>query len=342
MLVRPVKIEWISFFALMPVLCIAVNILLFSDAFLTREVLIKSYPVVFVYGFVSWYFHIYVMRRLREKMPSFSQTYRRLLLILLCHTGLTAVTLYLIFWSYDSFHFMGYVMDYDKAKWCVVIAILLTLTASTSWEGSYIYQQWKDSMHENELLQKLNLESEFDSLKNQVNPHFLFNSLNSLSSLIHENPRDAEIFLDKLSKVYRYILNNNRQNMIDLSTELRFLESYHHLLKTRYNNGLNLEIDIDESKNYFLPPLTLQLLLENAVKHNVILKEKPLNVKVCHDGPHRIMVINNLQKKTGKLQYTKIGLADIAAKFKLMNLPEIIISETAGEFTVSIPLTDKL
>jgi len=335
---KPTKIEWISFFVLMPVLCVAINYLLFGENYLDRNVLLKSYPVVFVYGFASWYLHILVMHLLRLGLPGFSDTSRRLLILLTSHILLTSGTLFLIFWSYDLVNYLGYVIDPAKARWCLVIAILLTLTATSTWEGSYIYQLWKDSVREKELLQKSNLQSEFDSLKTQVNPHFLFNSLNSLSSLIHENPKDAELFLDEMSKVYRYILKNNHQELIDLHTELDFLHSYHHLLRTRYNKGLHVSIDVTDGADYFLPPLTLHVLVENAVKHNIILKEKPLYITITRDGQERIVVKNNIQKKSVKVISGQEGLVNIAAKYKLLNQPEVIISENGTEFSVSIPL----
>jgi len=338
---KPNRIEWISFFALMPVLDIAVNWLLFGPRFISMEVLIKSYPLITVYGFISWYLHIYVMRMLRIRFPLFSQTDKRLIILLGTHVSLTAGTLFLIFWTYSYFNFLGYVLDYHQAKWCLVIAILLTLTATGTWEGSYIYQLWKESLKEKESLQKMNLQQEFDVLKNQVNPHFLFNSLNSLSSLIHENPKEAEVFLDEMSKVYRYILKNDHQDLIELETEIRYLHSYHHLLKTRYGKNLILDVRIPEtSDGSFVPPLTLQILLENAVKHNVIMKEKPLHVTIDYEGSNgnRIVVKNNIRKKTVRIQSNKTGLANIAAKYKLLHQPEVVIHETPDEFSVSIPL----
>jgi len=336
---KPAKIEWLTFFALSPVLVTIMNRLLFADNFLSIELLLKSYPLIFIYLLISWYLHVTVMHILRLKLPLFNQTYKRILYLFSSHIFFTTSSLLLIFWTYNHFHLFGYVIDYDKAKWCIVIGVVLTFVATSTWEGSYIYQLWKESLREKELLQKMNLQNELDALKSQVNPHFLFNSLNSLSSLIQENPHDAEKFLDEMSKVYRYILKNNEQELIDLSTELKFLQSYQHLLKTRYRDGLHIAVEAEKnSETYCLPPLTLQLLLENAVKHNVIMKNRPLKVTIAYEGNERLIVKNNLQKKTSKIPSNKVGLTNIAMKYKLLNQPEVIISETTEEFSVSIPL----
>jgi LytS/YehU family sensor histidine kinase len=149
----------------------------------------------------------------------------------------------------------------------------------------------------------------------------------------------AEKFLDELSKVYRYLLRNNEGELINLSTELQFIESFVHLLKTRYGDALQMTISVDEvAKNLLLPPLTLQLLVENAVKHNIIDKQMPLLITLETDDQLWLSVSNNLQKKSISLPSNKVGLSNIAGKYKLLEQPSIIISETKEKFTVSIPL----
>lgn len=336
---KPDKVEWITFFVIAPLLVIIMNRLLFGDAYLNSNVLLKSYSFLSIYIFISWYLHVTVMHILRIKYPTFDQTRERITILFLSHIFLTSSSLFMIFWTYDYFNFLGYVIDYGVTKWCLVIGIAVTLLATSTWEGTYIYKLWKESLHEKEILQKMNLQSEFDALKSQVNPHFLFNSLNSLSSLIQENPAHAEKFLDEMSKVYRYILRNNQMQLIDLETELKFLQSYYHLLKTRHNEGLFLNIDIKEKiTDWFLPPLTLQLLLENAVKHNIVQKEQPLLVSIGLTNDDWIEVRNNIQKKTVKVPSTRLGLLNISNKYKLLNMPDIKIDDGVDEFRVCVPL----
>ena len=141
-------------------------------------------------------------------------------------------------------------------------------------------------------------EQEFENLKSQVNPHFLFNCFNTLSSLIQEDKKEAEKFLDELSKVYRYLLTNNEDGVSTVEKEVKFLESYYRLLKTRYGDGLHINIEIDKRYYpYLLPSLSLQLLVENAVKHNVVSRQKPLTIEVFTAAGNKLVVNNNLQRK---------------------------------------------
>ena len=241
---KPAKIEWLTFFALSPVLVTIMNRLLFGDNFLSIELLLKSYPIIFIYLLISWYLHVTVMHILRLKLPLFNQTYKRILYLFSSHIFFTTSSLLLIFWTYNHFHLFGYVIDYDKAKWCIVIGVVLTFVATSTWEGSYIYQLWKESLREKELLQKMNLQNELDALKSQVNPHFLFNSLNSLSSLIEIDKKKAIEFIHGMSKVYRYILESNDHELNTLQNEVDFIRSYFYLLNTRFGENLKEEIDI--------------------------------------------------------------------------------------------------
>lgn len=206
-------------------------------------------------------------------------------------------------------------------------------------EAVFYFHRLVQSEREAAALRKENLQTQLDSLKQQVNPHFLFNSLNTLSYLIGDDTERAEEFLDELCKVYRYLLRSNEQELIDLRTELRFIRSYYHLLKTRYGESLQLVVDIDPMyETYWLPSLTIQLLLENAVKHNIVDKAKPLLVTVS-TGPDGLLTVqNNLQRKLQPLPSTQVGLRNIMTKFQLLNHGEVIISETAYQFTVSFPL----
>src|SRR5207302_10574389 len=135
----------------------------------------------------------------------------------------------------------------------------------------------------------------------QINPHFLFNSLSSLSSLIADDHKRAEKFVDELASVYRYLLQTNEKELTTLAKELEFINAYFHLLKTRFSDGIQMELNVDNKyDDFLLPPLTLQILLENAVKHNVILPDKPLIIKVYTDEADNLIVLNNLQKKNSQ------------------------------------------
>lgn len=206
-------------------------------------------------------------------------------------------------------------------------------------ETRYHFARLRFMEMEKDRLEKEKLKSELHRLKEMVNPHFLFNTLNSLSALISENPRQAEIFLDELTRVYRYLLRNNEVEITTLSNELQFMRSYFHLLKTRYGDGIHFVTDVNlQPDEWLLPPLTLQLLVENAVKHNRLMKDQPLTIHIFTTQNNELVVSNNIQKKDTVVESTRIGLENINAKYRLMQRPGIVVDHSADTFSVTIPL----
>lgn len=192
---------------------------------------------------------------------------------------------------------------------------------------------------EKEKLEKEKLKADLHHLKEMVNPHFLFNTLNSLSALISENPRQAETFLDELTRVYRYLLRNNEVDLISLTNELQFIRSYNHLLKTRYGESLQIITDIKlQTDEWLLPPLTLQLLVENAVKHNRLMKDQPLTIHIFTTPNNELVISNNIQKKDTAVDSTKVGLQNINAKYRLLQQPGIVVDSAGNTFSVTVPL----
>ncbi len=191
-------------------------------------------------------------------------------------------------------------------------------------------------------------------LKAQVNPHFLFNSLNSLSALIGIDPARAEVFVDQLATVYRYLLQSNRSGpdavahanltasgLATAADELAFIRSYSYLLQTRFGDGFTLCIDVESAYlGYQLPALTLQLLVENAIKHNVASVRKPLRVEILSLPGAKLQVRNNLQRKQTGVLSNGIGLSNIQTKYSMLGQPAPIIQADAAHFTVVVPLIE--
>ena len=209
------------------------------------------------------------------------------------------------------------------------------------YEVRYRFARLRFVEKEKDKLEKQKLKAELQHLKEMVNPHFLFNTLNSLSALISENPRQAEIFLDELTRVYRYLLRNNEEELTTLANELQFIRSYFHLLKTRYGDSIHIISNIDlQADEWLLPPLTLQLLVENAVKHNRLMKDQPLTIHIFTTRNNELVVSNNIQKKDTVIESTKVGLHNINAKYRLLQQPGIAIDQTGNTFSVTIPLIE--
>lgn len=188
-------------------------------------------------------------------------------------------------------------------------------------------------------LQKENLQSQFEVLKQQVNPHFLFNSLNVLTSLIKVDPDLAELFTERLSKVYRYVLENKEKELVSLSTELEFLNAYQFLLEIRFMEKLFFDIKIDKSfSDYQILPIAIQLLIENAIKHNTFSKAQPLKIEIFVDELQQLNIVNNLNIRETKLVSTGVGLENINRRYALVcdQKPEFI--KTSDYFIAKLPL----
>ncbi len=202
----------------------------------------------------------------------------------------------------------------------------------------FLLEKWRFSLAELERFKKENAEFRFEFLQAQVNPHFLFNSLNTLSSLVYENKEKAASFIRELSDVYRYILENRDREVITVEKELEMLKSYIFLIQLRFEQNLTVTVDISSDNYKFLiAPLTLQMLVENATKHNVISKKKPLNIRIFTDD-NFIMVTNNLQIKELKKYSSKMGLKNIKNRYGYLTDRKLEVIEQADEYIVKVPL----
>jgi LytS/YehU family sensor histidine kinase len=245
----------------------------------------------------------------------------------------------IIFFLYDQLHILGYQLTVIDLWNGLLVGFAVNLVFTTLWEAMYIMDKTRESIAERELLSQMSLQQEFDVLKSQVNPHFLFNCFNTLSSLINEDARKAEVFLDELSKVYRYLLRNNETGLSTLQNELKFIESYSRLLKTRHGEAVQIQVESNSRyDNYLLPSLSLQMLVENAVKHNVLSRNKPLIIDIFLMAGNKLIVNNNLQLRTKKGPSNRIGLDNIRTKYKLLGQSGFHVMQDAKNFTVVLPL----
>ncbi|MDP4255811.1 MAG: histidine kinase, partial [Bacteroidota bacterium] len=223
---------------------------------------------------------------------------------------------------------------------CNFAALICSLTVVAIYESIYFMAELKKSVQEKELLKRESLVAQWNALKTQVNPHFLFNNLNTLSSIIPDNPGQAVDFVQELSKVYRHILEVRDEQSILLSEELDVLKAYAFLLKTRFGENLGISIRVPADRlQQKIVPLSLQILMENAIKHNIVSSAKPLQIDVFAENG-RLVVRNTLQKRHQSNESTGIGLDNIRNRYKLLGGREVDVKEDASSFTVSIPLID--
>ncbi len=222
-------------------------------------------------------------------------------------------------------------------------SFLLTVTIVTLIIGLFMYglqffKLWKQTFLETEKLKRAHVEAQYEALKNQVNPHFLFNSFNVLSTLVYKDPDLAAKFIKQLSITYRYVLDTREQEIIPLKEELKALEAYAFLMKIRFGENLDVHLKVSDSNGEMIVPLTLQILVENAVKHNEISKSNPLKVKVVREGSGYISVRNNLQEKVQAQHKSGIGLENIKARYRFVSKKEIEVKKENGQFEVRVPV----
>ncbi len=207
------------------------------------------------------------------------------------------------------------------------------------YEAIYYYIRLKQSIREEEQAKRVVVQAQLDALRNQAQPHFFFNTLNTLRDIIDQNTReDAKEFVNRLSEVYRFILEAGNANLITLQEELNFAKAYTHIQKERFGDNLKVQWNVSEgAKEQMIIPMSLQLLLENAVKHNVISKAKPLLVSV-DVVKGQLVVSNKIQPKSTQLPTTKLGLKNIESRYKLISDKEVVITKNDGHFRVKLPL----
>jgi two-component system LytT family sensor kinase len=201
----------------------------------------------------------------------------------------------------------------------------------------FVYLQWQEALKREQKLREETLLFQNETLRSQVNPHFLFNSLNTLSSLILTRPEIAEMFTIKLASIYRYILENSTKPKVTLVSEIAFINDYFELHRIRDEEKIEISVDVPDAHKYEIIPVSLQILVENAIKHNAATRESPLVIKITLDDNH-IIVRNNLQRMASQKQSTKIGLKNLSERVRLSYGEELMIEETVSEFIVKVPL----
>lgn len=217
-------------------------------------------------------------------------------------------------------------------------AVLITFFISTFLTARSFFLAWRQSAINEERMKGEVLSAKFETLKNQVNPHFLFNSLNVLTSLVYKDPDLSAKFIKELSNVYRHVIEVKDMEVVSLKQEIEFLLSFTFLLKMRHSEGLNVNINLTKVDDYNVVPLALQMLVENAVKHNIVSGEEPLNIDIYLENQY-IVVHNNLQKKTVReTTSSNVGLINIKARYEYLTDIPVITEESDTDFIVKLPV----
>jgi len=271
-----------------------------------------------------------------KKYPINRQPIKHVVAILAFFTVLSLTTIFIIFLI--NFFFGASSENYWKNRNGIhVIIFLITFFMITLHEGIYLFFRWKESLVTSERLEKENAIANYQSLINQVNPHFLFNSLGTLSSLIASNSENAIKYVDQLSRTYRYILDVGDRDIVLVKEELEFIDSFIYLLQIRFENNLKIDLLLtEETTNKRILPLSLQLLVENVIKHNEISDQNPITIHIIEELDY-LVVINKIQPKNIESNSKPIGLTNLANRYRFFNRKEPLFINENGNFIAKIP-----
>lgn len=277
---------------------------------------------------------------LRARFPSDRDLLKRILISLGVFYLMSAAFISILLLGYDALSLFGYnyqeIHFYKVYSAAVIINTFLTFLN----EAIYRFEKLKETVTHNEQLKKEYLRSRLLGLKSQMNPHFLFNSLNTLSSLIHEDDERAEEFLNHMSKLYRYLLRHRDERLVPLQTEISFIRSYYYLLKQRYCEGIDLSVEMNGGRtDAMIAPYTLQMIIEDAVERNTISRSSPLQVRISGESD-RLVISNSLKCRMGPCIGSE-GMDNVLAKYRLLDSREIEIRQSGDERIISIPLIDQ-
>lgn len=292
--------------------------------------------VATVYATVYWFAVRTVILYFRKRLPKQKQTGKRIIYSLLIITPVYIIANQLLTLLHQR---LGIVEKPGVTDWDFnVISIMLILLVWAIYESIWLYTRWKASIVEQEKLRREYVQSQLEGLRSQVNPHFLFNSLNTLTWLIPEDSDKAVKFVQQLSKVYRYVLEIKDQQLVSVEEELNFLSAYQFLLKERFGDNLRIKVDVPgEYHAQLIIPLSLQMLFENAIKHNVISSQRPLEITLWIED-QKLLVRNNLQRKAQSMDSTQVGLENIRHRYSFYTQKEVSILESEAYFLVALPL----
>jgi sensor histidine kinase YesM len=280
---------------------------------------------------------IFVKKQLRFPLKTYYKSILVLYGFIIVYTTLIAaggILLWLLFSHEDN-------DAYTNVTTAVTAIVIAAIFITNLYEIFYLREQQQDIEKRAEQLNIAKTHAELVALKNQIDPHFLFNSLNTLSYLISSDPVNARLYNDTLARVYRYILINREKNLISVSDEIEFLSNFFYLLKIRFDNAINMVIEIKSlaAEELFLPPISLQIILENAIKHNELNLNNPLTIYVSLSSNH-VVIKNKLIQKTYKPPSTGTGLKNLDNRYKLLTGKTIIVYNNGEDFTVKLPLVN--
>jgi sensor histidine kinase YesM len=297
-----------------------------------------SFLYTIMIAFIIWEGNRFLLFSLRSYFDWIRKPLRKIAVLILSIIFYTVPVSVLLLVGWYKMFSNGPV-NWNIVTQSALIILIAVIFITHVYETIFLVKESENEMIRNEQLERARAEAELEALKNQIDPHFIFNSLNTLSHLIDNNPGKAKQFNDNLADVYRYILQNKARDLVLLREELEFLQHYFLLLQIRFEKAVQLQIHIKEETldQYLIPPISLQILAENAIKHNEFSETDPLLIEMEMKNDE-LIVHNQVRRKMLRKASSKIGLQNLGERYKLTTNKEIVIKEEEKDFTVSLPI----
>lgn len=320
------------------VLSLIVLVVFFSRVYDTPQTFLLGFLWAFSISVTQWIGPVLIIYTLDKRMPWIDKPVTR---------TFTQFSLMLA-WSVSAFVLVQLLMMYliqglpPSVAWkyatdFILYTFLIALFISLVFTAIGFFKAWRNSVLSEAATKAEMMSYKYESLRNQINPHFLFNSFNVLSELVYEDQAQAVKFIRQMSDLFRYVLDSRDQELVSLSEELEFMKSYVFLLKTRFGDKLKLDIDLNPEMNAYIVPMTLQLLVENAVKHNEVSEKFPLSISIRQKDQY-IEVENAVKPKPTGIDSNKTGLKNIVQQFAFFTDKQIEVKSTESHFLVRVPI----
>ncbi len=320
---------------------LAISFAICTECFLSFENLIAGWKSIFlcmIYTYVLAYGCTFIISKLESKYSWLDEPVKKFFLHFSSLLVFSFVVSALLFYGFAYLMFEGEnLLNISDALNQAKLPALISISISAFFTGVDFLRNWKKEAIRAQLFEKEKIATQYESLRNQVNPHFLFNSLNALSELVYDDQDLAVKYIRQLSQVYRYVLDSRDLEAASLEDELNFLDSFIFLQKIRFGENLNIDSKIEKSNSRFILPLSLQILLENAIKHNVVSRDDPLQIKL-YEKDNYLVVTNKLKPRKSIDEGTGIGLNNIKMRYKYLTQNPVKIHENEKDFVVEIPI----
>ena len=337
---EPMVFIWV----MVPYIIVMTLLIFGSCIFNSPGIFLKSFVLSVIYFSIVYGVFGSVAVLIRNRNPGAGDLFRRIRIMLPVFYALNIGAIYGAYFFFNSTGWVECPTRSNMIWWTILYGCVMSTVITFINEGMANWEKWKNSLSEGEKLNNAYQRSKLLGLKGQINPHFLFNCFNTLSGLIEENEEEAEAFLDEMTKVHRYLLRGDDEFLVPLLDEMKFASSYLYLTKARFGNAINIKVDLPkELLLQRIPPLSMQVLLENIIYANALSKKEPLTIRITHEDNKRLVITHSLHEKT-ILQHLNMdeGLDNLINKYRLLNAEEIKIKESPDHRVIVMPLFEPI